>query len=50
MEATVVKREVEVALVARRLIKVEVAVEVAVSVPTVRLPMEDVAEILPPRN
>ncbi len=43
-------KEVEVALVARRLMNVEVAVEVAVRVPTVNVPIEDVAEIVPARN
>ena len=50
VDAVVAKREVEVALVESKLMKVEVAVEVAVNLPTVNVPTDDVAEIVPPRN
>ena len=50
VDAVVAKREVEVALVESKLVKVEVAVEVAVNVPTVSIPTDEVAEIVPPRN
>ena len=50
VDAVVAKKEVEVALVESKLVKVEVAVEVAVRTPTVSVPTDEVAEIVPARN